>query len=335
MDETTNKPSGKELLTAPLARPLNKENLGQDRLALRQLVGMLNNPAITGAEVPRDADVSLPAPIPGAPLGGATDPVFTTPAPKHIAAPVAAPTRRIDASKIFYTGRLKAGKDFCANQSGARIFGFSEPLYYLLKFFFGVENKDLFGAREFCQKVGQWGRGVIDEQYDLTTERAVFTTLIRAAAGAFSDSFQVDWSSFGTNENIWLDGAVRRIEAYHKENTGSRVAIVNVRFENEFKSLQKLGFRHYHVMCSTETWSKRLAKDGLNATSPIVSDYSEKLAIALDHDVTKKISQQRVGPKMNVIWNDENVPPPSPRLYTTTEFLSTLAPATPTAPTII
>jgi hypothetical protein len=326
---------GKDLLNAPLARPLNRENLGQDRLALRNLVSMLNNPAITGAEVPRGEDVSLPPPIAGAPLGGIKDPVFTSPVPQHIAAPIAASVKRIDASKNFYTGRLKAGKDFCAIQSGAKIFGFSEPLYYLLKFFFGVDNKDLFGARKFCQKVGQWGRGVINEQYDLTTERAVFTTLIRAAAGSFSNSYQVDWSSFGVNENIWLDGAVKRIEAYQTENIGARVAIVNVRFENEFKSLRQLGFRHYHVMCSTETWSKRLAKDGLNSNSPIVTDYSEKLAIALDHDVTKQISRQRVGPKLNVIWNDENVPPPSPRLYTTTEFLSALAPAAVASPSII
>lgn len=303
----------KELLKPePLARPMDRAAMGNDQAALRELVSFLNNPEITGAKVSDAAKTEITA-------ATHPTPAITTPPP------VAPPAKVIDGSKIFYTGKLKAGKDYVAGLTKAKIFGFSEPLYFLLKYFFGVTNKDQHGARKFLQQVGQWGRGVINEQYPVTPERAVFVDLVRAhAAGGFFDvateKFHVDWLKFGHDDNIWLDAVAARMQNFLSVTPGARVATTNVRFEHEFKRMQELGFRHYHVMTSPQEWSARLQKDGLNSASPAVNDYSEKLAQALDGDVTRKISAQRNGPKLNVIWNSAT-PPPSPRLYTVAEFL--------------
>ena len=40
--------------------------------------------------------------------------------------------------KIFFTGRMFAGKDYCAAQAKREIFGFADPLYYLATYFLDV-----------------------------------------------------------------------------------------------------------------------------------------------------------------------------------------------------
>jgi hypothetical protein len=309
---------------APLKRPLDPANMGQEAAALRGLVGMLNDPRITGAVVPpgESTAVETAAISPELP----PPPAIAPPPPPVVEA------RVIDASKIFYTGRLKAGKDHIAGLTGAKNFGFSEPLYYLLEFFFGVKDKDKHGARKFLQYAGQVGRNVINEQYPLTPERAVFVQMVRTLSKKFPDTLRVDWSTYGFNNNIWLDAVNQRIDEHLASQPGARVSNTNVRFEHEFARLKEQGFRHYHVMCSKATWEARLKQAGLQANSPVVTDVSEQLAAALDRDVTQKISKQRTGKKLAVIWNDPAVPPPSPRLYTVNEFLALVGTPAETAP---
>jgi hypothetical protein len=67
-----------EELTAKLAKPLDRDNLNNDVGVLNSLLGMLNNPAITGAEVPKGepakvapvdrAGASIPPANPGLPM---------------------------------------------------------------------------------------------------------------------------------------------------------------------------------------------------------------------------------------------------------------------------
>lgn len=313
-----------ELQDNTLKRPMDKSNIGADVGALNNLLGMLNNPAITGAVLPDGTAAADPA-IPQ--QAKVTPPVAAKPATPRV----------ISGTKFAFTGKLKSGKDYVAAALGAKIFGFAEPLYALQDHFFGTNastnaaHKDIPGARAFLQTVGQWGWGAIDEKYPLTPARACFTTMIRSlgAAGVFPAHLAVDWDTFGRSKRVWVDAAFRRIEAYLEQHPGSKVAIVNARFEHEFLPLREAGFEHYHVMCSQKTWAARLAQSGLNEASPNVKDLSERLAHGLDADVIKKISAQKSGPMLKAIWNDDKAPSPSPRLYSLPQFLASANTAAP------
>jgi hypothetical protein len=320
-----------ELKDTKLKRPMDKSAMGGDVAALNALLGMMNNPDITGAVVPKGAAVRTNEVLQD--KSGATviasDPAVAALAPLPKATPTplpAAPTTPRNPQKIFYTGLIGAGKDYVAEQTEATIFGFADPLYHLVEYFFGVtvnrhKGKEIPGVRQFLQAAGQWGRGEINEQYPLTPARACFITMIRSLGemGRFDTSFEVNWTSYGRNKDIWLDGVNRRVERYLDADPASRVAITNVRFMSEFKRLPELGWTHYHVMCSPETRAKRVSVVG----NP--KDISEALATALNSNVTKQISAQPKGPKLRVIWND-TVPAPSSRLYSVAEFLREISP---------
>lgn len=320
-----------ELKDRALKRPLDRSAMGGDVGALNNLLGMLNNPAITGAAAPKPGDD-------GAEGDGATQlPADPAVAASRKVAPALkpvtpAPRRKITGLKFAFTGRLKAGKDYVAAALNAKIFGFADPLYALQDHFFGThavtdpKQKDIPGARQFLQTVGQWGWGAVNEKYQLTPARAAFITMIRSlgAAGVFPAELQVDWESYGKDKEIWVKAALRRIDEFIAANPGQRIAIVNARFDHEFKPLKEAGFEHYHVMCSSKTWAERIAKAGLNEKSPAVLDMSEKLAHALDQNVIKQISAQKSGPMLKAIWND-SVPSPSQRLYSLQNFLQEAA----------
>lgn len=316
----------KDALNSKPSRPMDPTNLGQDVPALKSLCGFLNSdPDVTGL-------TKAPVDKTGATMAVQDPLTALLPAPNPVVTQPAAGPPKDDLNRIFFTGRLCVGKDHMASAIGATIFGFSEPLYKIAEYFFGVSvnsqaNKDIPGMRAFLQAVGQWGRAVISKEYPLTPARALFTETIRTLGPTVidpEDALKVDWSSYGRNENIWIDAALARIEA----SPSSRLALTNVRFMNEFKRLQADGWTHFHVMCSSKTWSERLAKRDLKTDAPVLKDLSEKLAAALDQSVIKQISMQKLGHKLHVIWNDAT-PPPSPRLWTVAEFLQACAVAQP------
>lgn len=288
------------------------DNLGvADKMALRGLLSFVNNPAVTGAEVPPGEEIfpdAAPTPVepqPPAPVGHST-------------------------GKVFFTGRLATGKDWLADRVEAEVFGFADPIYYLASYFFGIKvdrntNKDLPGMRGWLQSVGQWGRNHVDAETPYTPARSIFISLIRslAAHGKLSNDYSVEWDKFGSDQMIWTNGVVRRADAFSLANPDKLIATTNVRFEHEFKALRDGGWTHYHVMCSAQTWAKRLAAKKLNAQSKELSNVSEHLAMHLDRDVAGKLKQP--GNKMRVIWNDSEVPPPSPRVHTIESFVQELA----------
>lgn len=307
----------------PLKRPLDKLAMGGDVASLNSLLKLMNDPRITGAEVPKGADVLAVASDKTGATMIATDPVLsqpvkTKPVPNPIVA--RAPT---NPAKLFYTGLIGAGKDHIAEQTGATIFGFAEPLYHLAEYFFGVavnakEGKQIPGVRQFLQAAGQWGRNEVTEQYPLTPARACFVSMIRSLgeAGRFDTEHEVDWSSYGRNKDIWLNAANARVENFLAKSPEARVAITNVRFQNEYKRLSEFGWTGFHVMCSPETRLKRVP--GVDS-----KDASEQLAAFLNNDVTRKISAQPKGAKLRAIWNC-STPSPSSRLYSVAEFLQTI-----------
>ena len=326
----------KQLLSSQeLKKPLDRANLGTDSLALRSLVNFVNNPEVSGAVMTAadKREIADTFKQPALDRRGATmisDPLpqLQTPSPSRELpttsnSPPDTTTPAILGRKIFFTGRLCSGKDWCASAIGATIFGFADPMYALTEYLFGIkvnsnDGKNIAGVRKFLQLVGQWGRNEINEQYPLTAERAMFCLMVRSLANQkISFGLGIDWGRYGLTQDLWIDGLVNRINAHESEG---RVATTNCRFVNEYKRLIAEGFEHWHVVCSPQTWISRLQLKGLKPDSSEVKDMSEKLASDLNTNLTKQLSAQRVGKKLRVVWNDPQVPPPSNRIYTLAEF---------------
>lgn len=220
---------------------------------------------------------------------------------------------------VFTTGRLRVGKDFVLKSLGYQIHGFADPLYALQKYFFGTDDKSVPGARKFLQTIGQWGRGQIDEKYPLSATRANFTTIIRGLGqnGVLPKSLGVDWNQFGQNPDLWLNAFLTRMGTQAEGQHG----VSNVRFVNEHEGLSTAGWTHFHVMCSAQTWAKRLKESGLTPASPELKDLSEQMAIGLDADSMRRVKIKPQGPKLRVIWNDPEVRSPSSRFYILNELI--------------
>lgn len=320
----------------PRKRPLDKLAMGGDVAALNSLLNMMNDPRITGAEVPAGADVLavdktgatiVPSDIPAIAAENAKYPGISHGLDSNPLRYSPVKQRPTNHAKIFYTGLIGVGKDHIAEQTGATIFGFADPLYHLAEYFFGITvnsktGKDIPGVRQFLQAAGQWGRAEVTEKYPLTPARACFISMVRSLgeAGRFDPKYEIVWANYGMDKHLWVNGVNQRVCKHIDANPESRVAATNVRFQPEYKTLTELGWTHFHVMCSASTRAKRV-----KVTTD--SDTSEQLAAFLNNDVTRKISAQPSGVKLRVIWND-STPAPSPRLYTVPEFLAGFAPAT-------
>jgi len=332
---------------------------GDDARALKTLLRDMNNSAITGADVPKGENpiaeidaaraqsnqaalveqakaeartLQAVNSLPGTPFTNLLSPVGPAgpssesgcngvSAGSAVAIdidPCFGPATR--GAKLCLTGRTHVGKDHVAKAVGAKIFGFAEPLYGLLEYAFGTRQRDVPGAREFLQRVGQWGRGEISAAYPLSPERASFVWWIRAAAAEGKLPDYVNWNDYGFNKDIWLDACLSRLNVFVAENPSARVAVTNVRFENELKRLVAEGFAHFHVVCSASTWSQRLAKDKLTVDAPVLNDTSEQLAKKMDASVTQHISRQPGGSRLRCVWND-TARSPSPRLLTVPDLL--------------
>ncbi len=320
-----------ELTDTKLKRKMEITDSGA--AGLEALVGLLNDPNITGAVVPPEARAGTKAvrPVQGVPTPNTVmtsdDTVTQSPVPPVAAA---APSS-VSTQKIFFTGRLKRGKDFCAAQSGSKVVGFAEPMYALATYFFGVpvsahEGKDLPGCRELLQAIGQVGRGVITPEYPMSLGRAAFVQMVRSLGTMNTPGFcsSVDWKDYGLDTDIWIKSCLLRANALLTESPNVRVGVTNCRFIDEYKALTADGWQPWHVMCSAKTHEDRLARAGIKPNSPALQNVTEHMASRLDAQVTKKISEQPRGPMLHVIWND-NTPPPSPRLYTVNQFLQQLA----------
>lgn len=299
-----------------------KPNPVKDQAGLSSLLSLLNNPAITGAVVPKSTITKAsPAASPGATVPRKAAPIVEQPTPQSQSASqgTVAP---ISLNKVVFTGRLMSGKDYVSEQAGLKVFSMASPLYALQKLFFGAADKTVPGAREFLQTAGQIGRGELSAALPLSIERANFIALVRAHAERLPDDFSVDWPSYGRHENLWLDAMLLRVRKHLDNNPGARVAVTNARFSNELTRLTAEGFVHFHCMTSAPTWSARLQKVGLMPESPECKNISEHLAAALDANVIKTLSGAKHGPKLRAVWSDEKMQPPSGRLLTVSEFVA-------------
>src|SRR6185295_6639132 len=226
-----------------LKKPLDKLNLGTEAAALRGLVGFLNNPEITGAVVPPEARAEIAQVFDRRGTSViTTDPVFTSQSsPSQSIVSEQSPTASVPplgsingisiGGKIFFTGRIGVGKDYLANAIGAKVLGFADPMYALVEYLTGVkvtanDGKNIAGIRKMLQQIGQFGRDEVNEQYPYTVERSMFCLMVRSlAAQKLIDFGGVEWSKYGKNRDLWIDGLLRRSEV-----TEGKMAVTNCRF---------------------------------------------------------------------------------------------------------
>lgn len=205
---------------------------------------------------------------------------------------------------------MGVGKDYAAKALNLETIGFADPMYFLAEQFFGTSDKSKPGIRKFLQTVGAWGRGQISEEYPCTAERALFVELMRREGAKLSSYRDAGWGDFGHREDFWINLLLNR--ARHLDF----LAVTNARFDKEVQALREVGFQHYHVTCSSNTWFTRLEKIFNLPPDPNVApwdypdiaarlaDITEQMAIRLDAEM----------PDNQVIWNDK-APMPDGKKY--------------------
>ena len=261
-----------------------------DARALRELCGTLNNPLITGAQVPAEERAAIEKMltsqtplVPNSPESMSTVP-DAAPASNQ-GPPTPALTVKQPLEKVFLTGRA-GGADEVARQTGAYVVNLRTLIERQLRDTFGTVPTPAL-VKEFQA----WSTGIISPQYPQTLPRILLEALLRKTFPTFG---QPDY---------WINLVVEQAT-----KAGGRVVVTGIDSIANFKALQQAGFSHYHVMLSNITaQNKTLSPDPL-------SD-------ALDNDVIKKISFQKQGSRLHVVWND-NQPSPSSRFYALAEFLA-------------
>lgn len=270
-----------ELTPGKLARPMDRAAMNNDLAVLNQLLGVLNNPLITGAEPPKNA----PKPTPAAPT-------------------IQMSAFKLSSNKIFFTGAAKAGKSWLSAKIAAVPFELDDPIRAMARDVFGSDARE-GDLAEFTHEVFAWGEGQVSKKFPLTASRALF---IGNARESQAKVFGISTSTFGTSA-FWLNSLAARVNAFAKANPKEIVAVTDVGTAEQYKFLRAAGFMPIHVMCHNLT---RNGRGGTNVIDPLVS--------SIERDITNKISQSPGGQKLWVVWSDTSYPPPSKRFLTVDEF---------------
>lgn len=218
-----------------------------------------------------------------------------------------------------FSGLLYSGKDYVAKAANLRVLGFADPIYEIVKYYTGTADKTVPGIRKMMQQIGQWGRGLVNDSYPWTTERAAITEQIRSIGGQMSLPYGwVNWRNYGKRDSFWADILLTRLGLLELnvcciavppaliKITATNVAVTNARFDSELAPLLEAGFEHWHVRCSEATREARMREAGYIPRGTELQDTSEAMAHKLD--VTM--------PDARVIWND-SAPMPGGKAYVT------------------
>lgn len=292
---------------------LDKNVLQNDAAVLRNLVGFLNNPSITGAEVvppsavtegPKGETIIADA-MPDHPTNDLPRPTTATPAPLPVAAtPIELPPSQIGL-RLFFTGRESSK---VVETIGATEFSISGDVMRLAQFFFGnavfsdAPINQNPGTQNFLETIKAWGSGEISATYPITPARATFVTMIRSMSEVLPAG--ITWARFGKDEGFWIDAAVNAARAFSEANPSARVVVTGVASMSEFKYFQALGFRHWHCMVAA-----------------IPGAIENKLLTGLNNSVTKQISESRSGNRLHCIWIGPAMPSTN-RIWTLQAFKS-------------
>lgn len=257
---------------------------------------------ISPAPPAKDATgASVPSPIPqgGGLLGAAPtgNPAAATPSNDAAGFSAVVP---ISSTRFCFTGRTGTGKDWLAQQAKLKVLDVNAPLLEWAKEYFpNAKMPDLIPT---LQTIKAWGNGVVDKSFPITPTRWMF--LRWAQSQSWSGPGNV---AFGT-PGFWMSLLIMSANA-----TDQPVAVTNIQSVEDYRALKAAGFTHFHVMTSPAEYMRRTKRQGAD----------DRLSTALDQDAIKKVSAQRQGDKLPVIWNAPELPP-SPRIWTVAEFLQTV-----------
>jgi hypothetical protein len=238
---------------------------------------------------------------------------------------------------IGLTGSLSAGKDFVATSMGCSRESMALPIYKMVEHFFGLEDPDRSkalppGMRECWQTFGQWGKGIVSQQYPLTPERAIFENhvrnhLWRDLLHEMGDTFGVRWQDYGRDDALWIDAMVRRLSSYPQGLTKTLRAVTNLRFRVETDAFVKQGWPIVHVLVSPATLRAR--QDAQGVSEEARNNVSEQLATQLNEtcyhvchrstptpDLRDWLNDNGFGWADAVVWNDEKEQSPTDEFLT-------------------
>jgi len=111
-------------------------------------------------------------------------------------------------------GLARSGKDWVISECGRRPISLAAPIEDLAKNILSPDytlpiTKATPGYRRVLQLWGQWGRGLISEEYPLTPERLAWLDLVRRNHIPWMTRHCLREPKFG-QPSFWIDGAVRR-----------------------------------------------------------------------------------------------------------------------------
>ena len=240
----------------------------------------------------------------------------------------------INSRRLIFSGRMRAGKDYVAEQLGLPIYGFADPIYLLTEAWVGSQDKTLSGVRRAMQKIGAWGRGIVSEAYPLTRERHRFCewaqvhgpTITGMGTGRRWAQFGQDWDpaleEMGHYPgHFWIELLQDRVRG------ADEYGITNGRFPNEIWAFSGGDKGHIHVMCSEETRRARTNEAGEAWDPDAENDTTEQMAAQLDEYVyaggeeAREAVMKKYGlgnivgpdsPPLTVVWNDPRQEPDFP-----------------------
>jgi len=208
--------------------------------------------------------------------------------------------------KLALSGLMFAGKDHIAKQAGFQALGFADAIYKIVKHYWKSDDKNNPEIRKALQCVGQLGRGNRStevQKFFKNQPQAFIRQLQQDWLIILGHEYGTSWSQYGERPDFWVQILLERLEKFPQD---IRIAVTNVRFENELDALHKVGFHHYLVACTEET--RRMRGTVIEETH---NDISEQYAKWLLQTL----------PDNRVIWNDKLKMPEGKKYLWAEEFI--------------
>lgn len=256
-------------------------------------------------------------------------------------------------TRIALMGRIRAGKDYVADGTGMVKHRMAEPMYQLASKIFGKPQKGDAGFRRLLQQMGQFGRGIVNDDYPLSPERASFVMMVRSVGRNLWDLGKIEWEKYGLDPAFWSKAVLITPPTYNPNPERSmtlNVIVNDLRFQVDRDVFEKAGFQTFLVLCTEETRNERILKhqekfDGIPRSwesyipgcgfvpgmldkikeEHRICDCSEELATRLSNQIlySKELKVTPEFPISNVVWNDHRDPPEGSILHEDPSYLTT------------
>lgn len=175
-------------------------------------------------------------------------------------------------------GLARSGKDYVVEKCGRRSISLASPMEELMKNLLhprgiAMHDKKTPGYRRVLQLWGQWGRGLISEEYPLTPDRLAWLGHLRAHGEDWMGQHRLNPNRFGC-PSFWIDGAVKR--------SGLGDAISNLRWPSDVEGVPE-DWRVLLVI--REQSSHKEAMEACGESEAVWYDQSESMALWLTREL--------------------------------------------------